>query len=70
MVAVPPDTPVTIPVPLMVAIIKGVLDHVPPVVTSPSGVVMPAHIAELPVIAAGEGETVIIFVTVHPAPSE
>ena len=67
-----PDTrPLTMPVERpIVAVVVALLVHVPPVVTSPNVMVVPAHRLELPVIAAGEAVTVIGFVTVQPVPNE
>src|SRR6201994_4239 len=58
-VAVPADTPPTVP-PLTVATPVAVLLHVPPVATSASVVVEPAHTVAVPVIvpATGSGLTV------------
>ena len=54
-VELPVATPVIIPVPVAVAIVKGVLLHVPPGVASLSVVVLPAQIIGFPVIAEGNG---------------
>lgn len=70
MVAVPAATPDTTPVDEpMVAIVVGVLLHVPPPVASASVVVAPAHNDIVPVMPAGEALTVTAVVTklVHPA---
>jgi hypothetical protein len=56
MVAVPTDTPVTMPVGLTVAV--PVALHVPPLVASVKALVDPAHMLNVPVIAAGVGFTV------------
>jgi hypothetical protein len=62
--------PVTTPEVLIVPVVVGVMLHVPPVVASVSGVVVPTQIVVLPRIAAGAALTVTDFVTVHPLPSE
>lgn len=60
MVAVPVDTPVTMPVLLTVAIPAALLLHTPPVVASVKGVVAPVHTVAVPVMvpALGKGFTV------------
>ena len=72
MIVVVPDTrPLTIPVVrLTVAVAVVLLLQVPPVVISLNVIIVPAHRLELPVIAAGDGVTVIGLVTVQPVPNE
>ena len=54
MVAVPLDTPVVTPDPLvMVAIVASALLHTPPVVVLPRVVLLPLHTDNEPVMAAG-----------------
>ena len=57
-VAVPAETPVTTPVPLIVATAALLLLQGTPVVASVSDVVPPAHTDNVPVIGAGSGVTV------------
>ena len=69
MVAVPPDTPVTIPVPkLMAATAVLLLLHVPPP-ASLKAVVDPAQRIAVPVIADGVRLTVTTVVVRQPVPS-
>lgn len=69
--AVPEDAPHTVPdVATTVAIDVAPLLHTPPDVASASGVLAPAHTLIGPVTIAGDAVTDIIFVTVHPEPSE
>jgi hypothetical protein len=63
MVAVPAATPVTIPVEPTVAIVVLLLLHVPALVASAKPVVNPVHTTFVPVIAAGNGFTVTVAVT-------
>src|SRR5665647_2384158 len=64
---VPPDTPVTTPVPATTVATAGVaLLHVPPAVASANVVVKPTHTFVVPVITAGKGLTVTVVVTKHP----
>ena len=71
MVSVPPASPVTIPVPgPTVAIAVLMLLQEPPAVGSLKVNGVPAQAVLPPVIAAGTGTTVIVFVTVQPVPSE
>lgn len=59
----PPLTPVTIPVELpMVAVVVGLILHVPPVERLLNVVVCPTQVASVPVIGSGKGLTVIIRV--------
>lgn len=59
--------PVTTPVPGTTgAIADGVLVHVPPAVASLSVVVLPVHTVVVPVIAAGNGLTVMTADTLQP----
>jgi hypothetical protein len=62
--------PVTTPEALIVPVVVGVMLHVPPVVASVSGVVVPTQIVALPRMAAGAALTVTALVTVQPLPSE
>ena len=64
MVEVPADTPVTKPVPSIVAIVVAVLVHAPPPAASVSGVVDNAHTVAVPVITpvTASGLTVTTFV--------
>jgi hypothetical protein len=62
----PPDTPVTTPVLLTVALLVFELVHVPPVVASDSTVVRVGHTVSVPVIAAGP-LTVTGVLTLHAA---
>ena len=67
MVGVPAEIPVTKPVPVpIVAREVLLLLHVPPIVTSDKVVVEPTHTFIVPVIAAGTGLTVMIFVVIQP----
>jgi hypothetical protein len=65
-VAVPGATPPIKPGLSIVAIVVGVIDHVPPVVVVVSVVVRPTHSVRLPVMGAGVGFTVTILVVVQP----
>lgn len=61
MLAVPANTPVTVPVEEPTVATAGVpLDHVPDGVPSASVVDKPTHATAVPVIAAGSGLTVTI----------
>jgi len=67
MVAVPPATPVTTPVPeTTVATVVVLLDHVPPVVPSVNVIVDPAQKGDEAEIPAGAKFTVTMLVTPHP----
>lgn len=67
MVAVPADTPVTIPELMpIVAIVVAVLVQVPPPTASVSGVVAPIHTVIIPVMAAGTGLTVTVSTAAQP----
>jgi hypothetical protein len=69
-VAVPVDTPLTIPVVSpTVAIAVLPLLQVPPPVPSASVVVAPVHTVVMPVIPAGDGYTVIAIAIVQPVGS-
>ena len=69
--AIPAATPVTTPVVApTVAVDVAPLLQVPPGVISPKVVVAPTHMLVVPVIAAGDGLTVMGRVTVQPEPSE
>ena len=65
-VAVPAATPVTSPAGLIVAVVAGVLLHIPPAEASASKAVLPRHIFNVPLIAAGWATTVINWVAKHP----
>jgi hypothetical protein len=67
MIAVPVVSPVTTPVPLMVATDGDRLLHVPAVEVSLSVVVSVEHNCMVPVIAPGNGFTVIGTVNEQPA---
>ena len=70
-VVVPAPVAVTTPAPVpMVAMPVAPPPHTPPVVASMRVVVRPAHKLKVPVMAAGDGVTVIDLVTVQPVPSE
>jgi hypothetical protein len=69
MVAVPGATPVTIPEEVMLAVVVGLLLHVPPAVVLDKAVVAPSQILSVPVMVAGIGFTVIVFVTIQPVGS-
>jgi len=67
MTEVPPDTPVTTPVPATTVAIAGVaLLHVPPAVASANVLVKPMHTVVVPVITAGNGLTVTVAVLKQP----
>jgi hypothetical protein len=53
-----------------VAVAVALLLQVPPMVRSVSGMELPLHTVPAPVMAAGDGITVIAFVTVQPVPNE
>ncbi len=59
----PDNTPVE---PFIVATLVFVLTHVPPVVASVNRAAVAGHIAKVPLIAAGNGLTVTVVVTIHP----
>ena len=64
-VAVPPDTPLTTPVAEFILAIAALLvAHDPPPVASARVVVVPEHIAVVPVIADGRGFTNTLTVSV------
>ena len=66
-VVVPADTPVTTPVVSITEAMPGrLLLQVPPVVASAKVVVELTHTLSIPVIAKGNGSTVISWVTKHP----
>lgn len=67
MVGVPVPTPVTIPelVPAVACEVLLLL-HVPPEVPSLNVIVAPMHTADAPVIAAGDGLTVIVAALTQP----
>jgi hypothetical protein len=70
-VAVPVDTPYTVPVPLTVAIPPLAGLQVPPgLPPSDNPVVEPAQTTAVPAIAPGAAVTVITLVTVQPEPNE
>ena len=66
MVAVPADTPFTIPVVPIVATAVLLLLQVPPAVASVKGMVWPWHTPVGPAIATGDGFTAIITVALQP----
>ena len=67
MVAVPAATPVNRPVAeLMLATVPSFELQVPPVISSLSNEESPAHTVLTPVIASGNGLTVIVFVMRQP----
>ncbi len=66
MVVVPAATPVTVPVEFMVATAVLLLAQVPPEVASERAIVDPAHTELAPVIAAGNGLTVMVADLEHP----
>lgn len=69
MVVVPPDTPVTTPVPLTVAIAASSLLHVPPPVVLVSVAEAPTHkVVVAGDIAAGIVVTVIVLIAEQPKP--
>lgn len=68
MMAVPEDTPVTIPVEPMVAIAGLPLLQAPPGEVSDSIIEDPAQTLPAPEIAGGSGFTVISLDAVQPAP--
>ena len=59
----PADTPVTTPLPLIVAIAGLVLDHTPPGVASDKLMVLPTHTLEGPVIADTVGTEFTVTTT-------
>jgi len=66
---VPADTVVTLPLPSIVATPVVLLAQVPPVVASERLLAAPIHIAVVPVIADGNGFTVIIETAPQPLTS-
>jgi hypothetical protein len=66
MIAVPLETPLTVPEGETVATPVKELPHVPPVETSASSLVPPMHTVVPPVMADGNGFTVICDVTKQP----
>lgn len=63
--AIPPETPLTIPVDGAAVAIAALLeDHVPPAVALDSVIVDPAHTSDGPVMAAGMACTVTVAVAV------
>ena len=69
-IAIPLDTPVTIPLPgpeeTTVAIAGALLLHIPPDTVLLSTVVAPVHTFVLPVITDGNAFTVIVVEVLHP----
>jgi len=61
--------PFTIPVDPIVATEGAEELHVPPVVVDESAVLLPTHMANVPVMAAGKFTTVSAFVFAHPLES-
>jgi hypothetical protein len=70
MTAVPPATPVTVPVVPTVAMPVLPLLQVPPEVTSCNIVVVPAHKVVVPVIPDGAASTVSVRLTLQLPPKE
>ena len=70
MVAIPPETPVTVPVEPIAAIPELLLVHVPPTIPSASVVVSPTQTVAVPVIGFGNGLTVAVIITKHPVDKE
>ena len=68
-VAVPGDTPVTMPEPVPIATVRSALFQLPPGVVSLNCVGTLTQTVAFPVIAAGTGFTVVIFVVIHPVGS-
>ncbi len=69
-VAVPPDTPVTTPLPPLVpAMLLLLVVHVPEPDASLSVVVSPTQAAVVPDMLAGKGKIVTVVVAVLPAPA-
>lgn len=66
MVALPADTPVTVPPLFIVAMLVLLLLQVPPAVSFASVVLLPSQTAIVPVIAPGNGSTVILDVVEQP----
>jgi hypothetical protein len=69
MFAVPPDTPVTVPVLVTVATDVLPLLHTPPEVASLSDMVEPAHMIEPPLMDEGSGLTVTTVVAMQLPPN-
>ncbi len=70
MIAVPAETPFTIPVPVpTVAIVVALLLHVPPTVAFDNAVVCPIQTTVLPVIG-DNALAVTVLVAIQPPPSE
>ena len=67
--AVPPPTPVRMPVVPIVATNILLLPHVPPAVASASVTVVPLHNTFAPVMAAGVANTVMTVLAVQPSGS-
>jgi hypothetical protein len=65
MILVPGDTPVTTPVPEIVATVGVPLIHTPPVVALASVVVLPVHTVKVPVMGNGLGLTLTVIETEH-----
>lgn len=61
-VANPGETPLTNPPPVIVAVVVGVMLHVPPVVASLSAVVLPWHTWSTPAMGDGDELTVTVAV--------
>lgn len=55
---------------LIVPVVTGLIDHVPPGVASVIAVVPEIQTLLPPLMAAGEAVTVIVLATVQPDPSE
>ena len=67
--AVPALLPVTTPPVVMVATVVGLIAHAPPAGVPVSVVLLPTHVAAVPVIGLGSGFTVTVVVRIHPVPS-
>ena len=67
MVTTPPATPVTIPVPEIVATAGLLLLQVPPGVASDNGDEAPGHSLVTPVMEATEGDALTVFIIVADA---
>jgi hypothetical protein len=55
-----------VPVVVVVATVVVLLLHVPPGIATVKPVLWPAHILPAPLMAPGDGFTVMVVVTVHP----
>ena len=66
MIAVPADTPVTMPLNEPMEMVADALLHIPPLAVSVSVSVVPVHINPVPVTTVGELLTVTVVVALHP----